>query len=88
MPRPATLTALELTVYDALLDNALEQAGGDFGILETVNYRKLGLSGQQFGALVTTLQQKRKVTVYGAITVNGNTRDAARVTQFTIDEDA
>lgn len=80
-----TLTALESQVFAALKQNAEDVAGGDFGILGELKPTALGLSPQQFGALVTTLQTKGCVTVWGPVDINGGPRQGGtRVTQFTI----
>lgn len=66
-----TLTALETKVFDALKQNAEDESGGDFAITERVNYKALGLSATQFGALLTTLQTKS--WIYVSVTyVNGS----------------
>jgi hypothetical protein len=74
------LTAKELAVFAAMIDCAMDCAGGDFGIMDEVDYERLGLTGQQFGALVTSIQQKGCVQVYEPHKVNGE----HWVTQFTV----
>jgi len=76
------LTTLEQKVYDAMKANAMDCSGGDFGIMEEMDYRSLGLSAQAFGGVVTALQNKNMVEVHDSILVNG----VEKVTQFTVPE--
>lgn len=48
----------ERRVFDALVNAALNAAGGDFGFLDEVDHKSLGLSDQQFGGYVSQLVQK------------------------------
>lgn len=81
-----TLTTLERKVFEALRANAEEVAGGDFGIVGEIKYRKLGLTAQAFGALLTTLGEKGLVTVHEPIETNGGPkRGGERHRQFTLD---
>ena len=81
----AALTGKEQEVLDLLTANAQDEAGGDFGLLENVRYKTLGLTGQQFGALVTSLQTKGYVSVHGPVETNGGPRRGGeRWTQFTL----
>lgn len=57
-------TTLEQSVYDALVQNAAETTGGDFACAEEVNTRALKITKQQFGALLTTLQEKGAISVH------------------------
>jgi len=58
-----TLTEMEQKVLDALTQNALDCSGGDFACAEEINTKALGLSKQQFGALLTSLETKRVISV-------------------------
>jgi hypothetical protein len=81
MAKP-TLTTDERRVFELMKQNAEDVAGGDFGIMDEVNYKSLKLTGQQFGALVTSLQTKGYLTVHEPVYVNNR----EKVVQFTIDE--
>jgi hypothetical protein len=79
-----TLTALEQKVYEALLQNAQDCSGGDFACAEEVDTKSLRLTKQQFGALLTTLQEKRVISV-DITYINGSYRSkGTKVTQVTI----
>ena len=73
-----TLTPLEQQVLDALHDNAQACSGGDFACLEDVNID--GLSRQALGGVVTSLENKRVISV-DITYVN----DREKVTQVTSD---
>jgi len=74
------MTALETTVLAAMVQNALDAAGGDFGFMDEIDYKALGLTAQQFGGVVTSLQTKGLVNVDQPYKVNGE----YWVTQFTV----
>ena len=81
-----TLTALEQVVLDALRSNSEDCSGGDFACAEEIDTRSLGLSKQQFGALLTTLQQKQVIDV-NITYVNQTYRSKGnKVTQVTFPE--
>jgi hypothetical protein len=75
-----TLTPLEQKVLEALKDNAAGN-GGDFGIVEDIDTKVLGINRQQLGGILTTLQAKGVIAVHPAVKVNGE----YWVTQFTLD---
>jgi hypothetical protein len=78
-----TLTTLEQKVYDALKQNALACSGGDFACAEEVDTKALKITKQQFGALLTTLEAKRVISVDISY-VNGSFRSkGTKVTQVT-----
>lgn len=83
-----TLTALETKVLALLVKNADDAAGGDFGLLEgpgKVSYKALGLSGQAFGGVLTSLQEKGLVTVHAPHYINGGyASKGTKVVQFTL----
>ena len=76
-----TLTTNEQKVFDALKHSA-SLNGGDFGFVEDLTRRTgvLGLTKQQIGALITTLQTKGLIEVHEAVTT-----DSGRWTQVTSD---
>ena len=78
MNHTVQLTPLEQLVFDALKQNADDVSGGDFAMAEEVNTKNLGITRQQFGALLTTLQTKGVINV--DITYVNNQE---RVTQVT-----
>jgi hypothetical protein len=80
MTKPS-LTELETKVYAAMKQNADDIAGGDFGMLDEMDVRSLGISRQALGGVVTSLQTKGYVNVYAPERVNGKL-----VQQFTITE--
>jgi len=85
-----TLTKLEANVLRALITNAENEAGGDFGIMETVGYAAIeGISGfQAFGGVVSSLQKKGLVTVHEKFNPSGQRGKEFWITQFTLDEGA
>ena len=82
MANDLTLTTLEQTVLDAMIACAMDCAGGDFGIMDEMDPKALGLTPQQFGGVVTSLQNKRRVEVHEPVYVNGD----ERIVQFTVPE--
>ncbi len=76
------MTVLEQKVFDALKQNAEDCSGGDFACAEEVDTKSLGITKQQFGALLTTLQEKRLIGV-DVVYVNGD----RKVTQVTFGGD-
>lgn len=81
------LTQLEQKVFDALKANS-ENNGGDFACAEEVNVKQLGLTRQQFGALLTTLESKKAISV-DITYVNGSYRSKGdKVTQVTFNDAA
>lgn len=86
--QPAQLTDLETKVLALMVANT-ENNGGDFGVMDELNYRKLKLNAQAFGGVVTSLQSKGFVTVHEAVETNGGPkRGGERVQQFTVDKRA
>ncbi len=78
----ARLTARETLVLDALKRSA-DGNGGDFAFVEDLTRgadRLRDLSAKQVGALLTTLQTKRAITVHAPVTT-----DAGTFTQVTSD---
>jgi len=57
------MTQMEQQVLDALKDNALDCSGGDFACAEEVDTKALRITKQQFGAILTTLEAKRIISV-------------------------
>lgn len=74
------LTTLEQKVLTAMKQNAESCSGGDFGIMEELRVK--GLTRQQLGGLITSLQTKGQVQVWEPTLVNGR----EKVTQFTFPE--
>ena len=74
------LTPLEAKVLDAMKTAAMDATGGDFGLMDEVDYKALGLTGQEFGGVVTALGNKGLVTVDDPYKVNNE----YWVTQFTV----
>lgn len=77
-----TLTALEQKVYDALKQNAMDATGGDFACAEEISTKDLGISKQQFGALLTTLETKGVISV-DICYINDNLRRNSKGTKVT-----
>lgn len=79
------LTALEQQVLALMVANAEQMASGDFGMMETLDYSSLHITGQQLGGVVTQLQRKGCVTLHEPVETNGGpARGGERYTQFTI----
>lgn len=77
-----TLTPREAAVLDALRVSGAGN-GGDFAVVEDIDAAALGLSAQQFGALLTTLETKRRIDV-DVVYINGSFRSkGTKVTQVT-----
>lgn len=75
------LTALETKVFMAMRQNSIDEAGGDFGIVETLKVE--GMNRQTLGGYITALSAKGLVYVHDAHRVNGDRGNI--VTQFTIE---
>lgn len=77
--RRPKLTALEAKVFMAMIENAKHEAGGDFGIIETLTVD--GMNRQTLGGYITALSSKGLVDVEEPYRVNGPRGHV--VTQFT-----
>lgn len=80
------LTVKEHTMLEIVAD-AADENGGDFAVMRTVRQLaiKRQLSGQQWGGLLTQLQDKGLIEIHAAIEVNGGTSYAEMVQQITLD---
>jgi len=85
MAKKIKLTALEQQVLGALKQQADDCSGGDFAILGQMRpyYAAMHLTGQQFGGVLTSLQEKGVIEVHEPTEVNGGTRYAEQLTQIT-----
>jgi hypothetical protein len=74
----AALTVLEKKVLEVLKQQADDESGGSFGVIESVKWS----DRKQLGGLLTSLQDKGVITVYEPHKIDGE-----KVTQFTINEE-
>ena len=65
-----TLNPKQREVLQALVKDS-EGNGHDFGIIENIKYANLGLTGQQFGAYFTQLNELGAFSSVDRVKVNG-----------------